>query len=92
MASMILNENYIDLTNAIILQAVRDFKAAYRRLKKFPDDKLAQNRIQEITSFFRSDYFRDLSDLDGSEILRLLIKKLDEPKPAKPKKKGGAAR
>ena len=42
--------NYEALANAIILQAVRDFKPAYRRLKNHPNDRLAQDTVREITS------------------------------------------
>ena len=43
--------NYEALANAIILQAVRDFKPAYRRLKNHPNDKLAQDTVREIKTW-----------------------------------------
>ena len=49
--------NYEELANAIILQAVKDFKPAYRRLRKHPNDKRAQDTVREITKFFCSQYF-----------------------------------
>ena len=45
-------EPYEKLANAIILQAVKDFKPAYRRLKRHPNDKVAQNQVRELTKFF----------------------------------------
>ena len=36
------DEGYYELAKAIILQAVKDFKPAYLRLKRRPDDKAAQ--------------------------------------------------
>lgn len=72
------DENYQKLANAIILQAVKDFRPAYRRLKKHPNDRLAQDTVREITQFFCSDYFRALTDLDGPALLNRIIRELDE--------------
>ena len=71
-------ENYKNLANAIILQAVKDFKPAYRRLKRHPNDRLAQDTVREITKFFCSDYFRTLSDLDGPALLNRIMREMDE--------------
>ena len=71
-------ENYQTLANAIIMQAVKDFRPAYRRLKRFPNDKLAQDTVREITKFFCSQYFEALSDLDGPALLNRIIKEMDE--------------
>ena len=57
------DEGWKDLANAIILQAVKDFKPAYRRLRRHPNDKVAQNQVRELTKFFCSDYFATLTDL-----------------------------
>ena len=43
------DEGYHALAQAIILQAIKDFKPAYRRLKTHPDDKPATARVKEIT-------------------------------------------
>ena len=72
------DENYKKLANAIILQAVKDFRPAYRRLKKHPNDRLAQDTVREITQFFCSDYFRALTDLDGPALLNRIIREMDE--------------
>ena len=71
-------ENYQALANAIIVQAVKDFKPAYRRLKRHPNDKLAQDTVREIIKFFCSDYFCALSDLDGPALLNRIIREMDE--------------
>ena len=68
-----MEENYKALANAIIMQAVKDFRAAYKRKLRFPDDARAKKKIQEITSFFCSQYFEILSDLDGPELLKKII-------------------
>ena len=67
------DEGYYTLAKAIILQAVKDFRPAYRRLLKHPDDKAAASRVKEITSFFCSEYFCLLTDLDGSRLLKKII-------------------
>ena len=71
-------DNYKALANAIILQAVKDFRPAYRRLKRHPNDRLAQDTVREITQFFCSDYFCALSDLDGPALLNRIIREMDE--------------
>ena len=73
-----MNENYQALANAIILEAVRDFRAAYRRLKRFPDDKAAKAMVQDVTRFFHSQYFEILTPLDGPSLLKKIIEELDE--------------
>ena len=72
------DEGYHELAKAIILQAIKDFKPAYLRLKKRPDDKAATARVKEITEFFCSEYFCLLTDLDGTALLRKIMKKIDE--------------
>ena len=71
-------DNYKALANAIILQAVKDFRPAYRRMKRHPNDRLAQDTVREITQFFCSDYFCALSDLDGPALLNRIIREMDE--------------
>lgn len=68
-----MEENYKALANAIIMQAVKDFRAAYRTRKKFPDRANVEKQIREITSFFCSQYFEVLSDLDGPRLLQKII-------------------
>ncbi len=72
------DENYQKLANAIILQAVKDFRPAYRRLKRFPNDSAAQSTVREITKFFCSDYFCVLTDLDGPALLQRIMREMDE--------------
>ena len=70
--------NYEERANAIIVQAVKDFRPAYRRLKRHPNDKLAQDTVREITQFFCSDYFCALTDLDGPALLNRIIREMDD--------------
>ena len=72
------DEKYQELADAIILQAVKDFRPAYRRLKRFPGDVAAQYTVREITKFFCSDYFIVLTDLDGPAMLLRIMREMDE--------------
>ena len=72
------DEGYYELAKAIILQAVKDFKPAYLRLKRRPDDKVAASRVKEITEFFCGEYFCLLSNADGPALLRKIMKQIDE--------------
>jgi hypothetical protein len=72
------DEGYYALAKAIILQAVKDFKPAYLRLKRRPDDKAAAERVKEITEFFCGEYFCLLSDMDGPRLLKKIMEQIDE--------------
>lgn len=65
---------YKELANAIIVQAVKDYRDAAERLRYTLDDKSAQHDKRNIEKFFRSNWFSILSDLNGE----LLLKKLKE--------------
>lgn len=65
-------ENYEKLANDIILQAVKDYRAAKKKLKKQPTNKDAEITIKDTERFFRSDWFTALTDVDGALILRKL--------------------
>ena len=73
-------DNYQALANAIITLAVKDFRPAYRRLKKYPNDRKTQATVREITKFFCSQYFEALTDLDGPALLHQLMREIDEKK------------
>ena len=64
-----MRDNWEDFANAIILKAVDDYRLASRRIRNIPDDEKSRKRIREVEWFFRSEWFRLLSDVDGSTIL-----------------------
>lgn len=72
--------NYEALANAIIIQAVKDFRAAYKRHLISPEDAKANKDIREITRFFCSQYFEALSDLDGPALLHQLMRETNGKK------------
>ena len=75
-----MEENYQNLANAIILQAVKDFRAAYQRRKRFPNDYKAQSEVRDVTKFFCSSYFRVLTTVDGPSLLQQIIDEMEGKK------------
>lgn len=69
--------NYEDLANAIILQAVKDYRVALKCLKRNPRNKTAIADKGEIERFFRSDWFSVLTSVDGEMLIRSLNKEVD---------------
>ena len=65
---------YTGLANAIILQAVKDYRDALKKLSRGRANKDAEIKKQEILNFFRSDWFGVLTEIDPE----MLIHKLDE--------------
>jgi hypothetical protein len=65
---------YTGLANAIILQAVKDYRDALKKLSHGRANKDAEIKKQEILNFFRSDWFGVLTEIDPE----MLIRKLDE--------------
>ena len=65
---------YEALANAVILQAVRDWRDACRILKSYPENFSEEQKRKAVERFFRSDWFGILTDVYG----RLLLRKLQE--------------
>lgn len=84
----LLTECYIDLANAIILQAARDYgtalKQEYRAQKiEDPEKRMdvirnAQCMILDTKQFFESKWFTDLTDLKGPELMNMIREKTME--------------
>lgn len=62
------------LGNAVVLQAVRDYRKANKRCRSAKPSSDALSTKRQCQSFFRSDWFNVLTDIDGE----MLIRKLDE--------------
>ena len=67
-----MTEPYENLANAIVLQAVKDWRSAVRTLKKRSRYDPAKQMREECERFFLSDWFEALTSVDGSVILRKL--------------------
>ncbi len=69
-----MDDRYEDLANAIVLQAVKDYRDSLKRLKKYPNKDTDLFTIQEVEQFFRSDWYSTLTTIDPE----ILIRKLKE--------------
>jgi hypothetical protein len=67
-------DGYEKLANAIVLQAVKDYRFALKRLAKHPRNESALYTKREVERFCRSGLFTMLTDLDPE----MLIRKLNE--------------
>jgi hypothetical protein len=69
--------NYENLANAIILQAVRDYRMALKSLRANPKNRSALADKDEVERFFRSDWFSVLTSVDGEMLIRSLQMEVD---------------
>lgn len=65
---------YDVLANAIVLQAVKDYRDAMKKLSRGRKNVTAESTRDECLRFFRSGWFGILTELDPE----YLIRKLDE--------------
>lgn len=65
-----MTTSYENLINAIIVQAVKDYRVAKKKLKKHPDSLESKRTLIEVEQFLLSDWFVTLTDVDGSLILQ----------------------
>lgn len=67
-----VNENldcYENLANAIILQAVKDYKKALRQLEGNPRNQEARHDKVRLEKFFRSQWYGVLTELDPERLM-----------------------
>ena len=77
MASKNLAENpYEKLANAIVLQAVSDYRAALKKVKKNPNNRDAIGEALQIEKFFRSPWYQVLTSVDGEFLIEKLQKEI----------------
>ena len=63
---------YERLANAIVLQAVSDYRVALKKIKAHPKNREAISEALEIEKFFRSGWYNQLTDVDGEYLIRRL--------------------
>lgn len=61
-----------NLICGIVRKAVDDWQKAKRRLRKCPNSQTAQGIVIDCESFFKSEYFYNLTGMDGHEFLKKL--------------------
>ena len=64
-----MDEAYINLIEAIMRQASKDYRAAKKKLAMCPDDWKAQDLLKDVEGFVRADWFEMLADADGDRLL-----------------------
>ena len=67
-------DNYNNLANAIILQAVKDYRKALHTLSHYPNNRSAQYERRRIEQFFRSGWFGVLTKVDPDLLITNLRK------------------
>lgn len=79
MASKKLSENpYEALANAIVLQAVNDYRAVLKKVKKNPNNRTALDEALQIERFFRSQWYQVLTSVDGEYLINRLRREASE--------------
>ena len=73
-----MNDTYERLSNAIVLQAVKDYRNALKRLKKHPQNEKALNTKREVERFFRSDLYASLTTVNPEMLITKLKKEVIE--------------
>ena len=74
MSNITIYENF---ANAIILQAVKDYRIALKSLKANARNRTAQADKAEIERFFRSQWYSALTDVNGEMLIHSLQKEVD---------------
>lgn len=71
-AAIAVSENmagYENLANAIILQAVKDYKRVLHRLDANPKNRDAMHEKERLERFFHSPWYETLTDLDADRLI-----------------------
>ena len=68
---------YENLANAVVLQAVKDYRDAVRKLSHGKRNVMAEQRKTECEVFFKSQYFNVFTTLDGNSLLSQLEKEVE---------------
>lgn len=67
---------YERLANAVIIQAVKDYRRAYRKCRN-GGSSMAMAEVRALERFFCSEWFAELTDADGRALLRK-IKEMED--------------
>ena len=67
-----MTDPYENIANAIILQAVKDYRDALKRLKKKSGNQAAMSDAMECERFFHSGWYKALTSVDGEYLIQKL--------------------
>ena len=73
-----MTDLYENLANSIVLLAVKDYRDALKKLKKWPRNESAQIMKDEVERFFRSAWYRELTSVDGEYLISKLQAEVEE--------------
>ncbi len=65
---------YQELGNAVVLQAVKDYRDAVKKLSRGKKNTTAERTKSECERFFKSSHFNIFTNLDGNVLLSQLEK------------------
>ena len=71
-------ENYLALANAIIVQAVNDYRRALVKRALNPESRSAEYEVKSIERFFYSEYYMMLTDLDPRYLISRIREEVEE--------------
>lgn len=66
------------LANAIIEQTAIDYINMLKRLKRYPKSKKLMTEIDELERFFRSNWFKVLTQIDPEYLIARLRKETEK--------------
>ena len=69
---------YTNLSNAIIIQAVKDYRNALKTLKRYPRYEPAKKVVAEVEEFFRSEWYRTLTSVDADMLMRKIRREIND--------------
>ena len=69
---------YEALANAVVLQAVKDWRDSVQQLNKGKRNIAAEATKEECERFFKSSYFNTFTELDGNMLLNKLQSEVAE--------------
>ena len=63
-------ECYVELANAIVLQAFKDYRKALFKMVQEPEEWKHRSTKKKLERFFRSKWYRTLTNLDPEILMR----------------------
>lgn len=63
-------ECYVELANAIVLQAFKDYRKALFKMVQEPEEWKHRSTKKKLERFFRSKWYRTLTDLNPEILMR----------------------
>lgn len=67
-----IDKGYEDLANAIIIQVTNEYRELLKKLEQYPFDECLLIEKAKCEQFFISDWYKSLTTVDGTMILRKL--------------------